>query len=91
MGRCYYLAGQTRQGDEIACNLLQRANEWLTWITTIHPSRRAGSLYTRYTWLKTMKLALTTAEHYNRETIIHQYYQQYEQHFKHYESDTHHD
>ncbi len=91
MARCYYLAGQTRQGDEIACNLLQRANEWLTWITTIHPSRRAGSLYTRYTWLKTMKLALTTAEHYNRDTIIHQYYQQYEQHFKHYESDTHHD
>lgn len=43
MARCYYLASQPEQADEIVRNLLRRSAEWLSWIDTITPRRRAGS------------------------------------------------
>ena len=78
MSRCFYLANQPRQGDEILSGMLRRAVEWLSWIDTITPSRRGGSGYSRYVWLKTMQQALVTAEQFNRTEIIHQYSKQYE-------------
>ena len=78
MARCYYMAHQPEQGDEIVSSLLRRSDEWLSWINTIKPSRRAGSLYNRYTWMQTMEQALVIAEQFERTEFIHQYIKQYE-------------
>jgi len=78
MARCYYMTHQPEQGDEIVSSLLRRSDEWLSWINTIKPSRRAGSLYNRYTWMQTMEQALVVAEQFERTEFIHQYIKQYE-------------
>ena len=78
MARCYYMAHQPEKGDEIVSSLLRRSDEWLSWINTIKPSRRAGSLYNRYTWMQTMEQALVVAEQFERTEFIHQYIKQYE-------------
>jgi len=82
MARCYYMVRQSEKGDEIISNLLQRSNEWLSWINTIKSSRRAGSLNNRYTWIQTMEQALIVAEQFERTEIYHQYIKQYEYHIK---------
>ena len=82
MAKCYYMTGQPEKGDEIICNLLQRSSEWLSWIETIIPSRRSGSLYSQYTWLKILQQSLVVAEQYERNEIYHQYIKQYEYHIK---------
>ena len=78
MARCFYLARQTKQGDDIVNSLLHRSDEWLSWIATITPSRRQGSDYSRYLWLKTMQQALIVADQFNRTEICHQYIHLYE-------------
>ena len=88
MARCYYLAGQSTQGDGIVSNLLRRSEEWLSWIETIKPSRRNGSLFSRYTWLKTMQQALAVAGQFERNEISHQYTPQYELHIRQYQNET---
>ncbi|UKK59487.1 DUF2723 domain-containing protein [Prevotella communis] len=85
MARCYYMARQPEQGDEIVSDLLRRSDEWLFWINTIKSSRRAGSLYNRYTWMQTMEQALVVAEQYERSKFIHQYIKQYEHYNKQYQ------
>ena len=84
MARCYYLTHHLRQADEIVNGLLRRSVEWLSWIETIKPSRRSGSLYTQYTWLKTMQQALALSAQYDRKDIYQQYTQQYEHYIKQY-------
>jgi hypothetical protein len=78
MARCFYLAQQPEQGDEIVSSLLQRSDEWLSWIETITPSRRSGSTFSRYTWMKTMQQALAVAEQFERNEIFYQFVQKYE-------------
>ena len=78
MARCYYVAGQPRQGDEITSSLLRRSSEWLSWIETIVPSRRQGSALSRYTWMQTLVQALALAEEYHRTALFNLYYPQYE-------------
>ena len=85
MARCYYMARQPEKGDEIVSNLLRRSDEWLSWINTIKLSRRAGSLYNRYTWMQTMEQALVVAEQFERNEFIHQYIKQYEYYNKQYQ------
>ena len=85
MARCYYMAHQPEHGDEIVSNLLRRSDEWLSWINTIKLSRRAGSLYNRYTWMQTMEQALVVAEQFERTEFIHQYIKQYEYYNKQYQ------
>ena len=85
MARCYYMAHQPEKGDEIVSSLLRRSDEWLSWINTIKPSRRAGSLYNRYTWIQTMEQALVIAEQFERTEFIHQYIKQYEYYNKQYQ------
>ena len=80
MARCFYLNNQPRQGDDIVNGLLRRSVEWLSWIDTIKPSRRAGSAYSRHTWMQTMQQALTVAAQYERIKIYQQYIPQYENH-----------
>ena len=84
MARCYYMARQPEKGDEIVSSLLRRSDEWLSWINTIKLSRRAGSLYNRYTWMQTMEQALVVAEQFERTEFIHQYIKQYEHYNKQY-------
>ena len=91
MARCYYFAHKPELGDEIVNDLLQRSDEWLSWIETISPWRRQSSLYSRYTWLKTMQLSLAVAEQFERNETIHQYTRQYEQYIQHYQNETRHD
>ena len=78
MARCYYQANHTKQGDEIVNSLLCRSAEWLSWIETINSKRRSGSLYSQYTWMKTMQQALSVAVEYERNEICHHYIKQYE-------------
>ena len=85
MARCYYMAHQPEKGDEIVSSLLRRSDEWLSWINTIKISRRAGSLYNRYTWMQTMEQALVVAEQFERNEFIHQYIKQYEYYNKQYQ------
>ena len=85
MARCYYMAHQPEKGDEIVSSLLRRSDEWLSWINTIKFSRRAGSLYNRYTWMQTMEQALVVAEQFERTEFIHQYIKQYEHYNKQYQ------
>ena len=85
MARCYYMARQPEKGDEIVSSLLRRSDEWLSWINTIKLSRRAGSLYNRYTWMQTMEQALVVAEQFERTEFIHQYIKQYEHYNKQYQ------
>ena len=85
MARCYYMARQPEQGDEIVSTLLRRSDEWLSWINTIKLSRRAGSLYNRYTWMQTMEQALVVAEQFERRKFINQYIKQYERYNKQYQ------
>ena len=85
MARCYYMARQPERGDEIVSTLLRRSDEWLSWINTIKSSRRAGSLYNRYTWMQTMEQALVVAEQFERTEFIHQYIKQYEHYNKQYQ------
>ena len=85
MARCYYMARQPELGDEIVSNLLRRSDEWLSWINTIKSSRRAGTLYNRYTWMQTMEQALVVAEQFERNEFIHQYIKQYERYNKQYQ------
>ena len=85
MARCYYMARQPEHGDEIVSTLLRRSDEWLSWINTIKASRRAGSLYNRYTWMQTMEQALVVAEQFERTEFIHQYIKQYEHYNKQYQ------
>ena len=85
MARCYYMAHQPEKGDQIVSSLLRRSDEWLSWINTIKLSRRAGSLYNRYTWMQTMEQALVVAEQFERTEFIHQYIKQYEYYNKQYQ------
>jgi hypothetical protein len=82
MARCFYLAHQPKQGDQIVSSLLRRADEWLSWVETIVPTRRSGSAYSHYIWLQTMQKALSVAVQSGRDSIIHQYMQQYEHYLK---------
>ena len=82
MASCYYMARQSEQGDAIVKDLLQRSAEWLSWIDTIVPSRRAGSLYTQHDWMQTMEHALAVAQQYQRTGLLHQYIKCYEQFIK---------
>ena len=82
MARCYYLTHQTVQGDEIVRNLLRRSDEWLSWINTITPSRRIGTLYSRYEWAQTMQKAFAVAEQFKRTELSNQYIKQYEHFIK---------
>jgi hypothetical protein len=86
MARCFYMTEQQEQGDAIVRSLLHRADEWLTWIGTLHPKRRSGSLYSQYTWLKTMHYALDVTATYERKELYHQYSQQYEQYLNQYQN-----
>ena len=86
MARCFYMTEQQEQGDAIVKCLLHRADEWLTWIGTLHPKRRSGSLYSQYTWLKTMHYALDVTATYERKELYHQYSQQYEQYLNQYQN-----
>ena len=70
MARCYYQARQFEQGDEIVRNLLRRSVEWLSWIETIKPSRRSGSLYSQYSWEQTKEQALAVAKQYERTQLL---------------------
>ena len=85
MARCYYVAGQTEQGDAITENLLRRADEWLRWIATISPNRRAASHYSQYVWLKAMRHALAVAAAHERTMLFHQYRHSYENHLSNYQ------
>jgi len=82
MARCYYLTDQQQQGDEIVFNLLRRSDEWLSWIETIKPTRRNGSLHSFYTWMQNMEQALALAQQFDRTEIFHQYYKPYELHIQ---------
>ena len=82
LARCYYLTGQTEQADKIVDNLLQRSIEWLSWIETIKPQRLGGSLHSRYEWMQTMLLALSTAKQFERQEITNPYKHQYEHFIK---------
>jgi hypothetical protein len=82
MARCFYLTHQPERGDEIVGNLLQRADEWLSWLETITPSRRSGSLRSCYTWMQIMQQALALADQFGRTNIYNQYSNQYELHIK---------
>jgi hypothetical protein len=75
------------QGDKIVSSLLRRADEWLAWIATIRPSRRAGSLYSQYSWLQTMQQALAVTMQYNRTDIYQKYNKQYERYIQQYPQD----
>ena len=86
MARCFYMTEQQEQGDAIVRSLLRRADEWLTWIGTLHPKRRSGSIYSQYTWLKTMHYALDVTATYERKELYHQYSQQYEQYLNQYQN-----
>ena len=81
-------AFRAEQGDEIVNNLLRRSEEWLSWIEAIKPSRRNGSLFSRYTWLKTMQQALDVAGQFERNEISHQYNTRYELHIRQYQNET---
>jgi hypothetical protein len=70
MARCYYQARQFEQGDEIVRNLLRRSVEWLSWIETITPLRRSGSLYSQYSWEQTKEQALAVANQYERTQLL---------------------
>ena len=78
MARCYYMNNQHQQGDDIVCGLLRRSSEWLSWIATINPLRRAGSAYSCSDWMQTMEQALVVAAQYDRTNIYQQYIKQYE-------------
>ncbi len=82
MARCYYLASQPEQADEIVRNLLRRSAEWLSWIDTITPGRRAGSSYSQYEWAQTLQKALAVAGQFNRTELSNQYIQPYEHFIK---------
>ena len=82
MARCYYQTNHPKQGDEIVNNLLRRSEEWLSWIESINPKRRSGSLYSQYTWMKTMQQALSMTVEFERNKIYHQYIKQYEHYIK---------
>ncbi len=82
MARCFYLTHQSERGDEIVGNLLQRADEWHSWLETITPSRRSGSLRSCYTWMQIMQQALALADQFGRTNIYNQYSNQYELHIK---------
>ena len=87
MARCFYAAQRSEEGDKIVSSLLRRADEWLSWIATIRPARRAGSLYSQYSWLQTMQLALAVAVHNERTDIYQKYSKQYEHHIQQYPQD----
>jgi hypothetical protein len=87
MARCFYAAQQLEQGDKIVSSLLRRADEWLAWIATISPARRAGSLYSQYSWLQTMQQALAVTMQYNRTDIYQKYSKQYERYIQQYPQD----
>ncbi len=82
MARCYYTARQPEQGDAIAADLLRRSAEWLSWIDTIRPSRRGGSLYSRHIWLQTMEQALHLAVQFERTELSNHYIEPYEHFIK---------
>ena len=82
MARCYYQTNHPKQGDVIVGSLLRRSAEWLSWMETINPTRRAGSLYSKYTWKQTMQHALSMTAEYERTEIYHQYIKQYENFIK---------
>jgi len=79
MARCFYLSQLPEQGDDIVNGLLRRSVEWLSWIKTITPSRRAASEFSRHAWMQTMQKALTVAVQFDRTNIYQQYIHQYEQ------------
>ncbi len=87
MARCFYAAQRLEQGDKIVNSLLRRADEWLSWIATISPARRAGSLYSQYSWLQTMQQALVVTMQYNRTDIYQKYSKQYERYIQQYPQD----
>jgi hypothetical protein len=87
MARCFYAVQRSEEGDKIVSSLLRRADEWLSWIATIRPSRRAGSLYSQYSWLQTMQQALAVAVQNERTDICQQYSKHYEHHILQYPQD----
>ena len=82
MARCFYANSLPKEGDDIVNNLLHRSFEWLSWIDTIKPSRRAGSGYSHNEWQQTMQQALALAAQHNRTNILNQYIHQYEHHIQ---------
>jgi len=78
MACCFYQNNLSKQGDEIVSSLLRRSAEWLSWIETVKPSRRAGSAYSRRIWMQTMEQSLAVSAQYERTNIYQQYIPQYE-------------
>ena len=88
MARCYYLAQQIEEGDEIINSLLRRSHEWLSWINTISPSRRRASSYSRYLCIQTMQKSLSIALQFKRNNIINQYSNPYEHYIQQYQNEA---
>ena len=82
MARCYYVARQPELGDAIVADLLRRSAEWLSWIATIRPSRRGGSLYSRHIWHQAMEQALRLAVQFERTELSNHYIEPYEHFIK---------
>ena len=78
MARCFYLTCHSDHGDKIVKNLLRRSDEWLTWIATITPQRRSGTLRSSYSWMQTFEQALALAVQFERTEIHQQYSKKYE-------------
>ncbi len=78
MAECLYRTGNTAEADAIVNGLWKRAEEWLTWTSTLSPQRRRGSAFTEYVWSHAMERTQNVIRRCGRKDMLEEYYPKYE-------------
>ena len=70
LARAFYAGGSTERADAILDGLLCQSDQWLSWMDTFSPERKASSSHNVYRHLRLMQLSLALAGEYQRQSLM---------------------
>ena len=73
LARSFYAAGSMERADAVLEGLLCQSDQWLSWMETFSPDRKASSAHNVYRHLRLMQLSLALANQYQRESLMKSY------------------
>ena len=73
LARAFYAAGSNERADAVLEGLLSQSDQWLSWMQTFSPERKASSSHNVYRHLRLMQLSLALAGQYQRESLMQSY------------------
>jgi hypothetical protein len=70
LARAFYAGGSMERADAVLEGLLCQSDQWLSWMETFSPDRKASSSHNVYRHLRLMQLSLALAGEYQRQSLM---------------------